>query len=339
MRVILSRVAYERFAELLQSSHVGCEWICLEQDGTLTKAIDRELAATYDATVAWASTDVLYGSAPFFRMVTEMDSLKWLQSSFAGLDLPVYPSLLRRGVVVTTSHANSISIAEYVVGAVLRVYQQPDRWQRAQELREWRHHEFAEIYGSTWLVLGLGAIGTEVARRASAFGAKVLGVRRTPDGSEPVDRVLRPSELMDALPEADVIVLALPAQRETRHLVDSEFLGRLREGCLLVNVARGSLVSEADLLRSLDEGRPGIAVLDVFESEPLSPDSRLWADRRVVVTPHASSAGLGRHLRNAQLFIRNLQAWAGGRPLENVLTEQQVEAAQGGDDAPAQFKQ
>ena len=338
MDVLLSRTAYDRFSGVLASG-LDCTWLCMEQDGTVTSAAHRPSPAA-SVTVAWASTDVLYwsGSDRFFGLLRDLPRLAWLQSSFAGLDLPVYRPLLERGVVVTTSHANAVSIAENVLGSVLRAHQRPELWSAAQRERQWRHHEFPEIAGSTWMVVGVGAIGSEVASRASAFGARVIGVRRTPTGREPVDRVIRPPELLAALPEADVVVLALPAQRDTRHLVDADFLSRLGERSILVNVARGSLIDEAALLAALDEGRPGLAVLDVFGTEPLPPGSPLWAHPRVVVTPHASSAGLGRHLRNAQLFRRNLEAWTGGRDMENVLTLEHLESAGAGGDIPAQFR-
>lgn len=340
MDVLLTRVAYDRFQHVIRSPHVECEWICVENDGTLTSGEGRQLRTTPNATVAWASTDVLYSpsSSTFFASVAQMNALQWFQSSFAGVDHPAYRPLLQRGVIVTTSHANSVSIAEYVLGAVLRAFQRPGEWRVAQERCEWRHHEFREIFGTTWLIIGLGAIGTEVARRASAFGAKVVGVRRGPDGTEPVDRVLRPAEMLDAVTESDVIVLSLTAGRDTRHLVDAGFLSRVRDNSVLVNVARGSLLNVPDLLVALDAGRPSVAILDVFEEEPLPPSSPLWSHSGVILTPHASSGGLGRHLRNAELFRRNFDAFVLGGKLENVLTMAQLEVGGNGADVPAQFR-
>jgi phosphoglycerate dehydrogenase-like enzyme len=219
----------------------------------------------------------------------------------------------------STAHVTAIPIAEYVLGAVLRHRQQPERWADAQARREWRHREFPEVHGTTWLVVGVGAIGAEVAVRARAFGARVVGVRRTPRGDEPVDALLSPGELLGAVPAADVVVLCAPGTDATRHLVDAAFLAAMRQGSLLVNVARGSLVDEAALLAALDAGRPAHAVLDVVEVEPLPADSPLWDHPGVTLTPHSSGGGLGRYARSAELFAANLARYVAGEPVAHEV--------------------
>ena len=279
--------------------------------------------------IAWATADLYQDRGllrRFFGAVVGSDTLRWLQSSAAGVDHPVFADMVRRGITLTTSHVTGIPIAEWVLRSVLDHFQRADLWRVAVAERRWEPHEFREVAGTTWLVVGLGAIGSAVAVRARAFGATVLGVRRTPRGDEPVD-VLLPigdaSELvtLDAVERADVVVLAAPATTATIGMVDATFLARMRPGSVLVNVGRGSLVDEAALVRALDEGRPEMALLDVTAVEPLADDSPLWSHPRVVLTPHSSALGDGRFARAADVFVDNLCAYVAGEPMQNVVTE------------------
>jgi phosphoglycerate dehydrogenase-like enzyme len=267
--------------------------------------------------VAWLSNDVFRDETlqAMTTLLLQAPELRWVQSGAAGTDTPLLEGLIRRGIRLTTSHVTAIPIAEYVLGAVLRLYQQPERWAENARRHVWQHRNFREVHGTTWVVVGLGGIGTEVANRARAFGARVVGVRRTPSGTEPADRVISPGELPEAVPEADVIVLCAPGSPETHHLVDDGLLALVRPDAVLVNVARGSLVDEPALLRALDAGLLGHAVLDVMATEPLPSDSPLWDHPRVTVTPHASGGGTGRFGRSADVFALNLTHYLRGEPL------------------------
>jgi phosphoglycerate dehydrogenase-like enzyme len=321
MQVLLTDTAFTTFTDRLQGIP-EIAWLRLAADDQLRLGDHDVGTEEISPEVAWATADMFYSGLlrPFFRLSLESDSMRWLHSPAAGLDLPGYRELLTRGVRLTTSHVNRIPIAEYVMSAVLRHFQRPEEWQAAQAVKAWRHHEFREVYGTTWLIIGLGSIGAEVAVRASAFGARVLGVRRHPAGDEPVDQMLAPEDVEDALPGSDVVVLAAPASKETRHLAGARFLARMREGSILVNVARGSLVDEAALVVALDRGVPEVAILDVFETEPLPPDSPLWTHPRALVTPHSSAGGTGRLRRAADLFLDNLGRYRAGAALLNEIT-------------------
>lgn len=244
-----------------------------------------------------------------------------MQSAASGIEAPVLRTLLERGTRLTRAHVTAVPIAEYVMQAVLSHYQQPHLWERQRAERQWQHRTFREVWRSTWLIVGLGAIGAEIAARAKAFGAYVIGVRRRPpQGTEPVDELLLPAYLLDAAPRADVVVLAAPSTDETRHIVDATFLGAMRPGSVLVNVARGELVDEEALLAALDTGIPEAAVLDVFSNEPLPPDSPFWTHPRVVMTPHSSGGGVGRLERAVDVFAENLVRWQRGSDLRYEFT-------------------
>lgn len=274
--------------------------------------------------VAWGSGDIFRSPATsrhFFGAARSSPTLRWLHTSAAGVDAPVFAELSDRGVTLTTSHVTGPPIAEYVLRAVLDWFQRAEEWREAAREHAWREHEFREVLGTTWLIVGLGSIGREVAIRARAFGAQVIGTRRAPRGDEPVDELVAPDRLLDAVPRADVVVLAAPATPETIGIVDAEFLGRMRPGSVLVNVARGSLVVESDLLAALDAGLPAAALIDVASSEPVSADSLLWVHPRVVLTAHSSGLGDGRHARAASIFVTNLERFVEGEPLVNVVRD------------------
>ena len=171
------------------------------------------------------------------------------------------------------------------------------------------------------MIIGLGGIGTEVARRARAFGARVIASRRSPSADAPTDLTVTPDRVLDTVGQADVIVLAAPATAATADLVDAGFLARVKPGCLLVNVARGSLVDEDALLAALDDGRVGVAVLDVFRTEPLPAGHPFWTHPSVRITPHNAAGGRGRLGRQAELFAANLDRFLSGAPLLNDVTD------------------
>jgi phosphoglycerate dehydrogenase-like enzyme len=314
--VLLTEHAFREYGDRLLQAGVPTRLLRLQGDGGLV--VDGPPSDTAaEPEVAWLTAEAFYDGVvvTFFDAVAAAPSLRWLHSPAAGVDLPFFAGLSERGVRVTTSHVNAIPIAEYVLAVVLSHYQQLGRWRDAQSARAWRHHEFREVHDTTWLVVGLGAIGSAVATRARAFGAHVVGVRRTPRGDEPVAELLTSEHVLDAVPRADIVVLAAPGTDSTRHLVDDRFLAAMRPGSVLVNVARGSLVDEAALLRALGRGVPEVAILDVFDTEPLPPDSPFWGHPRVVVTPHSSSGGAGRLARAVDLFVDNLGRYARGDPL------------------------
>lgn len=311
-RVLLTETAWERYGSRLPSDVVP---IRLRADGSLAGAASREEAAPE---VAWGTFDLFDEGGParaFFGFLLHSPTLRWFQSPAAGADHPVFAQVASRGITVTTSHVTDVPISEYVLRAVLDAFQSAGSWRAAQADAEWRRHEWREVAGSRWLVYGLGAIGSAVAARARAFGAEVIGVRRTP-GPE----VVPPDEVPGLLPTVDVVVLAAPATAETAGLVSDAFLVAMREGSVLVNIARGALVDEAALLRSLDgRGVPAVAVLDVVAEEPLPPSSPLWSHPRVVVTPHNAAGGHGRGERALELFLANLRRWRAGEPLPNIF--------------------
>ncbi len=186
--------------------------------------------------------------------------------------------------------------------------------------RSWRIHDWSEVSGSTRLMLGLGGIGSAVGVRARAFGARVVGCRRRPSADDPVDLTVTPDRLGDVVGQADVVVLATPATPDTVGLVDAAFLAEMREGTILVNVARGAIIDVDALIGALDRGRPATAMLDVFRTEPLPDDHPFWTHPSVRITPHNAAGGVGRPRRQADLFSANLDRYLAGAPQVDDVT-------------------
>src|SRR5581483_11272493 len=321
MLLLLSEPAYADFGDRIGATAPDMRFLRMQQDGSLRLG-DQSLAwedASPD--VAWLTADLFDGGPVrrFLRFALNSRP-QWLQTAGAGTDHDVFRMLLDNGTRLTTSHVTGIPIAEYVVRAVLDHYQRPNVWAAERRDRRWAPHDFREVHGTTWLVVGLGAIGTEVASRARAFGATVLGVRRHPTGREPVDECATPDRLEAFLPRADVVVLAAPGGDSTRRMMDRTRLSIMRRGSLLVNVGRGSLVDEDALHAALDAGVLETAILDVTEDEPPGDDSWLWDHPRVTLTPHTSAGGTGRYERSTRAFLDNLVRWQKGEPLVHEVT-------------------
>lgn len=320
MLLLVTEPAFRRFGDRIGAVAPDVRFIRMQPDGTLSFG-DRPLPWEDAAPdVAWVTSDLFDGGPvrPFFKLLLTAKP-RWVQIAGAGVDHPVFQLILDAGVRLTTSHVTGPPIAEYALRAVLDHYQQPSAWAAERAAGRWTAHDFREVAGTTWLVVGLGAIGTAVAARAKAFGATVIGVRRRPDGREPVDECVRPDRLDAVLPRADVVVLCAPGGPETRHLMQRTTFGLMRSGSVLVNVGRGSLVDEDALREALDRGIPEVAILDVTDTEPPPPDSWLWSHPRVVLTPHSSAGGTGRYARAADVFCDNVTRWLRNEPLDHEV--------------------
>jgi phosphoglycerate dehydrogenase-like enzyme len=251
-------------------------------------------------------------------------SLRWLQSGAAGFDNPVFAQIVAKGARLTTNHSQSVGMAEYVLATVLDHFQRGPERRKAQTARDWARLPYREVMHSRWLIVGFGAIGQEVARRARAFGAHITGVCRSGAAHEIADRMLTPADLQPALRDADVVVLSLPLTAETEALVNAKFLAAMNPTSVLVNVGRGGLVDEPALLESLGRGAPAHAILDVFRTEPLPAASPFWNHPRVTLTGHASAIGSGLTARTDALFVENLGRYVRGEALLNEANPEDV---------------
>jgi phosphoglycerate dehydrogenase-like enzyme len=284
---------------------------------------DREEAAA-----AIRDADVCF--TPFLtpEMVTTAPRLRWVHSSAAAVGglLPLR-ELAARGITVSNSRGvQAIPIAEHVLGGLLVLARRFDLILAAQREKVWIQNQLCDdwpwvLHSRTMTIVGLGTIGTEIARRASAFGMRVTGVRRRPDQPRPdfIDRVVGPHRLDDVLRGCDVLVLAAPAVDATHRLIGADRLAMLEPGAILVNVARGQIVDEDAMIRGLETGALGGAVLDVFEREPLEPSSPLWSMPNVVVSPHSSGFRASHWDDVIDLFTDNLRRFQREEPIRELV--------------------
>ena len=201
----------------------------------------------------------------------------------------------------------SIPMAEFALCGVLQLYKQSRFFCDNQKEKKWeKNRHVLELYGKTVCIVGCGSVGTETAKRFSAFGCRVVGVDIAPYENECYDMMLPLCELDDALSNSDIVVLTLPLTDETRNLFDEQRFDKIKGGSVLVNIARGAVVCENALIDALKNKLYG-AVLDVFESEPLGENSPLWELSNVVVTPHNSFVGEGNSNRLFDVIYQNLR--------------------------------
>jgi phosphoglycerate dehydrogenase-like enzyme len=261
-------------------------------------------------------------SRQFFSAARKAPRLEWLHVFNVGIDHPIYAEMLGRGVRLTTSAGSSAEpIAQTAITGLLALARGFPRWLAAQRARQWdpeRTNPPRDLRGQTAVILGLGKIGTEIARLAQALGLKVIGVRRGPRRSgDPVDELHPPDALPGLLLRCDWLIIACPLTPETRGLIGARVIAALPRGARVINVARGEIVVEPALIEALASGHLGGAYLDVFETEPLPRESPLWDMPNVIITPHNSAVAAGNDERVLAIFLDNLARWSRGEPLLN----------------------
>lgn len=268
---------------------------------------------------------ISWDGPPIDDILTAGKSLEWLHQRGAGIDHIATPRLVASDVLLTNgSGTHAPNIAEHVLGLMLAFARQLPALIRAQQERRWQTpaaRQIFELSGQTLAIVGLGAIGSALAGRATALGMKVIGVRRS-DGAElppNVELMVGIDAIDTLLPLADHVVITLPLTAETRGLFSAPRLAAMKPGAYLYNVGRGGTVDHAALLAALRSGHVAGAGLDVTEPEPLPGDSPLWAEPNVVITAHSSGHTPRSFERYQRLLLENLRRFVHGEILLNVV--------------------
>lgn len=242
-----------------------------------------------------------------YNDISLFQKLRYIQLTSAGYDRVPMDYVREHGIEIHNARGvYSIPMAEFAIGGVLQIYKQSRFFYENQKSHKWeKNRRVSEVYGKQVCIVGCGSVGTECAKRFKAFGCQVTGVDLNPRETENFEYMYSLEELDTVLPQGDIIVLTVPLADQTRHLVNEERLRTLKQGAILVNIARGAIVDTDALASILPE--LGGAVLDVFEEEPLAENSPLWGMENVIITPHNSFVGEGNRERLQNLILKNIE--------------------------------
>ena len=239
--------------------------------------------------------------------IKRFTNLKYIQLTSAGFDRVPMDYVNEHEITIHNARGvYSVPMAEFALFGVLELYKQGRKFFHNQTKHVWeKQRGLLELCGKKVCIVGCGSVGTECAKRFLAFGCEISGIDLLPREDEHYKEMFGLDKLEDTLAESDVIVLTLPLTEETRHLIDEAKFQKIKQGSVLVNIARGAVVDTETLINALPNLRG--AVLDVFEEEPLSENSPLWDMENVIVTPHNSFVGDENGKRLSKLILSNIQ--------------------------------
>jgi len=326
--LISSKVIAEfgpRLKNILAGAPKPLELLPFTPDLQLTPAQIDTIDAAYYSRDIWEGTEksaLSPAAQAFWNIIDRTHNVKWMAVYSAGTDQKRYQDCMGRGMRLTTgagAQADAVGLA--CVAGVLALARGIPVWLNAQQRREWAplrgKNVPRDIPGQTAVIVGMGYIGTVIARVLHAAGMKPIGVRRTVGPADHFDDVLPPSALDGLLPACDWLILACPLVPETRNLINARRLALLRPGAGVANIARGEIIDEAALVAALKTGHVRHAYLDVFHTEPLPTESPLWDLPNVLISPHNAGASTGTYARGVEIFLRNLARYLNAGHLEN----------------------
>ncbi len=289
---------------------------------TLPTDIELIVATPTEAPAHYGDAEIVAAFPMRVPDISYVPRARWLHSFSAGVDKILTPKVIASDLIVTNSSGiHATPIAEHLLGVCLMFIREFHRAVRNQLKHVWsKDLALGELRGKIVLIVGLGEIGTETARLAHAFGARVWALARSakhkPDF---VERFAQSSELDALLPEADFVIITLPHTSETHHLFNAKKFALMKPSAYVLNIGRGATINENELIDALREKKIAGAGLDVFETEPLPSNSPLWDMEQVIITPH--DAGLSNKYmdRAVDLLCKNVRAYLAGGQLPNEV--------------------
>lgn len=238
----------------------------------------------------------------------DFDKLKMIQLTSAGTDRVPLDRIKQKGIrLENAGDVYSIPMAEWVILKILEIYKNTRFFEESQKDCLWKkNRDLLELNGKVVGILGTGNVGKEVAKRVKAFGTKTIGFNTTGNKVNAFDDCFKVQNLFEVIEEIDILVLALPLTEKTMNLIDEKVFGMLKKSAIIINVSRGKILNEADLLDAINHGEIRAAALDVFSEEPLPVTHQLWRNSNVIISPHNSFVSDNVEKRLFQLILENL---------------------------------
>jgi len=254
------------------------------------------------------------------------DRLKWIQFTTVGIDTAARSGLPNHVTITNVRGIRTGILAGHAMALMLAQMRGLYRFSENRSKHEWARAEISKFVATTeekvLMIVGLGEIGRDIARKAKSFDMRVVGISRAAEPNEYIDEVYPRTALHEVLPRADVLMLALPLEPETHHLIGARELSLMKNSAIVVNIARGPIIDEAALAKSLQNEEIAGAAMDVTEIEPLPDDSPLWQLKNVVISPHIGGQGdEAQKLRLRRLIADNLSRFILAEPLHNVVKQ------------------
>ena len=258
--------------------------------------------------------------------VVAQGRLQWIQSSAAGMDHCLVPSVIQSEIPVTSaSGVLSNQVAEHTLGLIIAWCRSLPVFFRAQQKKEFIRRPTRDLTRSTVGIVGLGGVGRRLVEVLSVFKTRILATDMFPvDKPAAVDRLWPPDGLDELLSQSDIVILSAPLNYITRGMIDAAALAKMKPGALLVNAARGPLVVTGDMIEALNSGKLAGAVMDVTDPEPLPADHPLWDAPNTIITPHVAGQYAWRIDNMTRLLCENLRRWQANQPLINYLEDKSL---------------
>ena len=306
----------------LESSHCQQIAACAPGDEIINAGQERVAEELFQA-------DIFCGHAKVpvdWDGVMRQGRLRWIQSSAAGMDHCLVPSVIQSDVVVTSaSGVLAEQVAEHTIALVTAWCRSLPVFLRAQAKHEFIRRPTRDLHRSTVGIVGFGGNGRRLAPLLRVFKTRILATDMFPvDKPDYVESLWPADRLDDLLAQSDVVILALPLNESTHGLFNAARLRRMKPGALLCNMARGAIVVTNDLIDAIHSGHLAGAVMDVTEPEPLPPGHPLWDTPNVIITPHVGGQSALRIDNMTRLFCENLKRWQAGQPLINYLADKRL---------------